>query len=125
MASQCFGKQGKGILIVERRPGGDGALAQRPLTVAHQHRGIGAALKSEARPGWTPPERTVEGKVMGIERFETSAATVARHVLTVTLDSPFRLVPRFVDIRDVHHALPQFKGRLDRVGKSSSCLSGS
>src|SRR5260370_37425064 len=102
MPGQRLGKRSKPAVRAEIGPGRQGAVAQRPFGVADQQGRGGPLLNAEpfARPA--PAQRTVEGKVMRIERLEATAAAVASEVLTELLNLPLRLWLLVVHIGDVH-----------------------
>src|SRR5262249_40535594 len=101
VASQGFGEAKEFRILVQDRPGGQGALPQRQLRIADEQCRIGAALDAESLTCWTPAERTVEGEMVGVQRLEAAAAAVTSKMLAVALDFPFSLVPVFVNEDDV------------------------
>src|SRR5207302_1299962 len=104
----------------ERRPRGDGPIAQRPFRIANERSGVGALLDAEALAGRAPAEGVVEREVVGVERLKTAATAVAGEVLAVALHLPIRLRPIRVHVGDEDDALAEVQGGLDRVGEAAA-----
>src|SRR5579872_4289891 len=111
-----FGEAQKRAIGVQVRPRRQRPLAQRPAHVADEQRGVGALLNAQTLARRTPAERTVERKVMRVERLKAAPALVAHEMLTVALDAPLRFRFRVIDVRDVQHATAQVQSRFDRIG---------
>ena len=81
-----------------------GMTDENIIILAHQDGGIGSLLRANPFARLAPAERTVERKVMRVQRLEAQVAPLARQVLRVLLDLPFCFVLVGVDVADVHDA---------------------
>src|SRR5206468_12402455 len=61
-------------------PDSHGALAERPLAVGHEHRGVRPVLRAEPLADRAPAERAVEREVVRRELLEAPPAPLARAV---------------------------------------------
>ena len=95
LASQCLGKARKGIVDRQGRPGGEGAVTQGTPRIADQEFRAGSLLYAKPFTRRAPAERTVERKMMRIQRLEAAAAAVTSVVLAGAIDFPLRLFLRF------------------------------
>src|SRR6266852_5151847 len=113
MTGDGFGEAEEFGIVRERRPCRQRALAQRQLGIANQHGRIGSALHAQSFTCRTPAERTVERKMVRIQRLKAAATAVASKMLAITLDFPFRFFLVFIDKDDMDDSLAQIQSGLD------------
>src|SRR6266849_2060897 len=88
MAGQGIGETPEWGVVGQRRPGRQGAFAQRQLRVANEYGWVGSTLHAQSLTRGTPAERTIEGEMVRVQRLETAATAVASKMLAIALDFP-------------------------------------
>src|SRR4051794_11321801 len=81
MAGQCLGECCERSVLLEVRPGSQGAITQRPGGIADEQSRVRSLLHAEPLASGAPTERAIEREMVWVQRLEAAAAAVASHVL--------------------------------------------